>query len=107
MKKTLLIKFIGILCIALFYQPTFASGDTIRFDFDGNVIEKAQYELIASALEKTLSMKLSDGYNLQSDVLKDPIKLRKKRIEQWRIMRSNYHPDSLPKNIEKSSVKKQ
>ena len=105
MKKTLLINFVSILGFALFYQPTLVSGDTIRFDLDGNVIEKAQYELIVSALEKTLSMKLSDGYNLQSGVLKDPIKLRKKRIEQWRIMRSNYHPDSLPKNIENASVK--
>ncbi len=105
MKKTLLINFVSILGFALFYQPTFVSGDTIRFDSDGNVIEKTQYELIVSALEETLSMKLSDGYDLQSGVLKDPIKLRKKRIEQWRIMRSNYHPDSLPKNIENSSVK--
>lgn len=105
MKKALLINFVSILSFALFYQPTFASGDTIRFDFDGNVIEKAQYELIASAIEKSLSMKLSDGYNLKSDVLKDPIKLRKKRIEQWKIMRSNYNPDSLPQKIENSSTK--
>ena len=52
--------------------------------------------------EKTLSMKLRNGYSVKSNVWKDPIKLRKKRIEQWRIMRSHYSPDSLPKKIENS-----
>ena len=105
MKNTLLINFFAILLFALVYQPTFVFSDIIYFDFDGNVIDKAQHELIASDREKTLSMKLRNGYNAKSNVWKDPIKLRKKRIEQWRIMRSNYHPDSLPKNIENASVK--
>jgi hypothetical protein len=35
--------------------------------------------------------------------LKDPVKLREKRIEQWRIMRSHYDPESLPSKIEKTS----
>jgi hypothetical protein len=105
MKNTLLINFFAILFFALFYQPTFVFGDTIFFDFDGNVIDKAQYEVIASDREKTLSMKLRNGYNVKSNIWKDPIKLRKKRIEQWRIMRSHYSPDSLPIKIENSSTK--
>jgi len=105
MKNTLLINFFAILFFALFYQPTFVFGDTIFFDFDGNVIDKAQYEVIASDREKTLSMKLRNGYNVKSNVWKDPIKLRKKRIEQWRIMRSHYSLDSLPIKIENSSTK--
>jgi hypothetical protein len=105
MKNTLSINFFTILFFALFYQPTFVFGDTIFFDFDGNVIDKAQYEVIASDREKTLSMKLRNGYNVKSNVWKDPIKLRKKRIEQWRIMRSHYSLDSLPIKIENSSIK--
>jgi hypothetical protein len=105
MKNTLLINFFAILFFALLYQPTFVFGDTIFFDFDGNVIDKAQYEVIASDREKTLSMKLRNGYNVKSNVWKDPIKLRKKRIEQWRIMRSHYSPDSPPIKIETSSRK--
>jgi len=105
MKNTLLINFFAIIFFALFYQPTFVFGDTIFFDFDGNVIDKAQYEVIASDREKTLSMKLRNGYNVKSNVWKDPIKLRKKRIEQWRIMRSHYSLDSLPIKIENSSTK--
>ena len=105
MKKTLLINFFAVLFFALFYQPTFVFSDTIFFDFDGNVIDKAQYEVIALDREKTLSMKLRNGYSVKSNVWKDPIKLRKKRIEQWRIMRSHYSPDSLPMKIENSSTK--
>ena len=89
----------------MFYQPTFVFGVTIFFDFDGHVITKAQYPVVASDREKNLSMKLKNGYNVKSNVLKDPIRLRKKRIEQWRIMRSHYSPDSLPIKIENSSTK--
>lgn len=105
MKNTLLINFFAILFFALFYQPAFVFGVTIFFDFDGNVITKAQYQVIASDREENLSMKLRNGYNVKSNVWKDPIKLRKKRIEQWRIMRSHYSPDSLPIKIENSSTK--
>jgi hypothetical protein len=105
MKNTLSIIFFAILFFALFYQPTFVFGVTLFFEFDGNVINKAQYEAIASDREKKLSMKLRNGYDEDSNVWIDPIKLRKKRIEQWRIMRSHYSPDSLPIKIENSSTK--
>ena len=102
MKNTLLINFFAILFFALFYQPTFVVGVTIYFDSDGNVITKAQYQAAAADREKNLSMKLKNGYNAKSNVRKDPIKLRKKRIEQWRIMRSHYSPDSLPVFLDNS-----
>ena len=105
MKKTLTINFFAILFFVLLYQPAFVSGAIIYFDVDGNVIGKAQHEQIASDREKSLSMKLRNGYNVQANVWKDPIKLRKKRIEQWRIMRSYYNPDSLPAKIENVSTK--
>jgi hypothetical protein len=105
MKNTLLINFLAIFFFALFYQPTSVFGSTFFFDFDGNVINKAQYEVNASDREKKLSMKLRNVYYENSNVWIDPIKLRKKRIEQWRIMRSHYSPDSLPIKIENSSTK--
>jgi hypothetical protein len=107
MKNTLVISLFAILFLALFYQPAVVFGDTIYFDFDGNVIDKAKYEVTASDREKTLSMKLRNGYNIKSDVWKDPIQLRKIRIEQWRIMRSHYSPDSLPNKTENLSTKNQ
>jgi len=105
MKNKLLIIFFSILLFAFFYQPTFVFSVTSFFDFDGNVINKAQYEVVASDREKKLSMKLRNGYNENAYVWIDPIKLRKKRIEQWRIMRSHYSLDSLPIKIENSSTK--
>ena len=100
MKNTRIAIFFAILIFALLYLPAFVFSDTIFFDPDGNVIDKTQYELTASDREKTLSIKLRDGYYIVSDTRKDPIKLRKTRIEQWRIMRSHYNPDSLPAKIE-------
>ncbi len=105
MKNPLLINFFAILSFALFYHPSFVSGVTIYFGLDGNAITKAQYQVIASDREENLNMKLRNGYNAKSNAWKDPIKLRKKRIEQWRIMRSHYSPDSLTIKIENSSTK--
>ena len=105
MKNKLLINFFAILLFAFFYQPTFVFGVTSFFDFDGNVINKAQYEVVASDREKKLSMELRNGYNENSNVWIDPIKLRKRRIEQWRIMRSRLSLDSLPIKTENSSTK--
>ena len=105
MKNTLLIIFFAISLVGLFYKPTLVFGASFFFDFDGNVINKVQYELIASNREKEISIKLKNGYDENFNAWKDPIKLRKKRIEQWRIMRSHYSLDSLPVKIENSSKK--
>ena len=104
MKNTLLINFLVILFSALLYQPTFVLGDTIHIDSEGNTIDKAKYELIASEREKTLGIKLRNGYNVKSNAWKDPIKLRKIRIEQWKNMRAMYNPGSLPSTIERKAV---
>ena len=103
MKNTLLFNLFAILFYVLIYQPAFVFGDTIYFDSDGNVVDKARYEQSASEREKYLSIKLRSGYHIKSDDWKDPIKLRQKRIEQWKIMRSHYSPDSLPIKIENTS----
>ena len=88
-----------IICIVLIYQVPFAVSDTVHFDSDGLVIDKIHYEIIVWEREKALRTKLRNGYNSEFNVWKDPIKLRKKRIFQWRIMRSLYDPDSLPEKI--------
>ncbi|MBW2513509.1 MAG: hypothetical protein JRE21_02920 [Deltaproteobacteria bacterium] len=99
MKNALVINFLVILFSVVLYQPAFASGETIHMDAEGNTIDKATYEVIASEREKTLSIQLRNGYDVTTHAWKDPIKLRKKRIEQWRIMRSHYSPESLPRKI--------
>jgi len=104
MKNTLLINFLVIFFTALLYLPTFVFGDTIHIDSEGNTIDKAKYELIASEREKNLGIKLRNGYNVKPDAWKDPIKLRKIRIEQWKNMRAMYNPASLPSTIEHKAV---
>jgi len=104
MKNKILINFLVIFFSALLYQPTFGFGDTIHIDAEGNTIDKATYELIASKRENILGIKLRNGYNLKSNAWKDPIKLRKIRIEQWKKMRAMYNPDSLPSTIENKAV---
>lgn len=99
MKKTLFVNFLIILFSALLYQPAFVFCSTIHIDSEGNPIDKAKYERIASEREIALGIKLRNGYKIKSNALKDPIKLRKKRIEQWKNMRSLYDPNSLPSKI--------
>ena len=102
-------KIIAFLFITIFivlsYLPAFALNDTVHFDSDGNIIDKIHYLIIVSEWEKALKLKLRNGYSSEFNVWKDPIKLRKKRIFQWRIMRLLYNPDSLPKKIETSPRK--
>ena len=100
MKNSVLISFLVIFFSVLLYQPTFAFGDAVHIDAEGNTIDKARYALIASEREKSLIIKLRNGYNMGPNAWKDPIKLRKKRIEQWKNMRAMYNPDSLPSKIE-------
>lgn len=102
LKSKLLIQFLATICFALICQAPFALSDTIHFDSDGNIIDKIHYEIIVSEREKVLRLKLRNGYNSEANIWRDPIKLRKKRIFQWRIMRSLYTPDSLPMNIKTS-----
>ena len=104
MKNVLLINLFAILLFVVIGQPVFVFGNTIYFDLDGNIVDNAQYEKDVLDREKRINMKLQDGYNEKSNDWKDPIKLRKNRIEQWRIMRSDYDPDSLPNKIENPSA---
>jgi hypothetical protein len=105
MKITRYPNFFAILFFALLFEPAFVFGETVFFDSDGNAVDQAQYEQIASDIEKTLRMELKNGYRGRAGTWKDPLKLRKERIEQWKMMRSKYHPDSLPMKIEDASTK--
>jgi hypothetical protein len=102
MKKSLVFGFLVILYLAVLHQPTLVfSESTSNFNPDGLAIDKVQYEIMASERDKAVNMELEEGYKETPDVWKDPIKLRKIRIEQWKEMRSQYNPDSLPHKIEK------
>ena len=101
MKISAFITFSVFLLLAVLHHPALVFSETANYTVDGLVVDKVQYEIMVSERDKTIGMALENGYTKDSDVWKDPIKLRKKRIEQWKQMRSHYNPDSLPHKIEK------
>jgi len=100
MKISALIFFSMFLLLAVLYQPAVVLSTDNNFNVDGLAIDIVQYEILVSERDKAVSMKLENGYNEDAGVWKDPIKLRKKRIEQWKQMRAQYDPESLPHKIE-------
>lgn len=107
MKKTVPFIFFAVLFCALCLQPASGPAETLRFDADGLAISAEQYADAAAARQKALSKELADGYNDSFAEWKDPIETRQKRIEQWKAMRSQYNPQSLPHKIEGSQGEKQ
>ena len=101
MKISGLIFFSAFLLLVILVQPTLVFSEADNFNTDGLEIDEDQYEILASERDKNVGMELENGYNKGAGVWKDPIKLRKKRIEQWKQMRSQYNPESLPHKIEK------
>jgi hypothetical protein len=101
MKKRQFISLLVVLGAVLIYQPAVAADDMVFFDSNGDRLDQAQYQQYVSERGKTIGMELQDGYGLRADAGTDPIKLRKRRIEQWKKMRSHYNPGSLPHKIEK------
>ena len=97
---------IALILLSLILSPTILFSDTIYYGLDGNFIEKSQYDHIAVDRDKIICLKLKDGYISESNGWKDPIRLRKKRIEQWKNMRSMYNPNSLPSKIETEPITK-
>ena len=88
-----------ILILTLIFEAPIAFGDTVHFDSKGNIVDKIHYEILVGEREKIIRVKLRNGYNSESAIWKDPIKLRKKRILQWNVLRSIYNLDSLPEKL--------
>ena len=88
-----------IVTITLIFGAPIAFGDTVHFDSKGNIVDKIHYEILVAEREKIIRVKLRNGYSSEYDIWRDPIKLRKKRILQWKILRSLYDPDSLPEKL--------
>ena len=101
MKFSGLIFLSAFLLLVILFQPTLVFSQADNFNADGLEIDKTQYEILASERDKNIGMALENGYGSDTSAWKDPIKLRKKRIEQWKQMRSQYNPKSLPHKIEK------
>ena len=100
MKISALITFSLIVLAAAAIMPAAAFGETESFDGDGLAIDKLQYENMVAERDKIIDAELENGYQAETGAWKDPIKLRKERLAQWKEMRSQYDPESLPHKIE-------
>lgn len=101
MKRLTICSLLGLIFFALaLCNPALAFGEEAYFDNDGNMVEKEKYSTISTDRMTIVKDQLKDGYGQTYPTTKDPIKLRKKRIEQWAKERSQYDPKSLPHKIE-------
>ena len=86
MTKRLLVKSAFIILFLLYALPS-SAGDITYYDSRGKSIEKTDYEKIVKNRATKIDRILQEGYGDHTMKLEDPILLRKKRIEQWKMYR--------------------
>jgi len=84
-----LFKFSGLLMFLLliFSAPAAAS----YYDQNGNKVEKDQYEKVIQMRAADINKINTDGYRESSSRLEDPVRLRNKRVEQWKLQQKKGH----------------
>ena len=87
MKKRILINLSAILLFSI--GTIVPATGTIYYGYDGKKIEKAEYEKIIGQRAPDIKAIQMEGYKDISADLKDPVLLRKKRIEQWKQLRDS------------------
>lgn len=95
---------ITFIFLVVTFLPTALFSATVYYDFNGNVIENYRYKQTVVDRDNTIESELKFGYTSEIKDWKDPIKLRQRRTEQWKDMRSSYNPESLPSKIERNTV---
>ena len=86
MRSILSSSVIIFLFLLLNFSP--ASG-TSFYDANGKKIDEAEYEKIIGARKSNTYRIQKEGYGDNATSLKDPVLLRKKRIEQWKLLRKS------------------
>ena len=80
----------GLIFISLFFALNFSTAvGTEFYNESGSKIDVANYEKIISARKSTIDQIQREGYGDKVTSLKDPILLRKKRMEQWELYRKS------------------
>ncbi len=96
MSKRLLIQSICVILFMLFCSPAFASGyfttNYRYYDAEGNKITNVEYQKTIKERDKIIRKILKEGYGYEkkSTKIEDPIKLRKRRGEQWKKYRETH-----------------
>lgn len=78
-----LFKFFGLLMFLLliFSLPAAAA----YYDQNGNKVEKDQYVKFIQMRAADINKINTHGYGASSSRLEDPVRLRNKRVEQWKL----------------------
>jgi len=58
------------------------------YNSEGKQIAEMEYEKVKDTRASTIQNILSNGYGNKNSGFKDPVLLRKKRIEQWKAFRN-------------------
>ena len=96
MSKKLLIQSICVISFMFFYSTTFASAyftaNYRYYDAENNEITKVEYQKTIKERDKIIRkiLKKGYGYKKKSTKIEDPIKLRKRRGEQWKKYRETH-----------------
>jgi len=78
--------FYGLVFFALL-SLGFPAGAVTYFNSKGKQIDAMEYEKANEARASTIKEVLSNGYGDEKTDFKDPVLLRKKRMEQWEAYR--------------------
>lgn len=82
MQKLKIFYYIKLILFTFILSPTVIFSGTIYFDTNGNVVDNLRHEQVVVDREKVINQELRYGYTSESNCWKDPIKLRKRRIEK-------------------------
>lgn len=86
-KKLFIESILVLLLIALMISP--ASGNTY-YQPDGTRIDPVEFKKIVKARQAVVEEISRNGYGTISNEFEDPIRLRKRRIEQWEKWRKSH-----------------
>lgn len=78
----------ALFLLFLFYAFPSLAGDVRYYDTKNNTIEKTEYEKIIKKRAVKINRIIKEGYGDSTMTLEDPIVLRQRRIEYWKIMRT-------------------
>ena len=80
----------SLIFILLFFLLNLSPADGTEFyGENGKKIDEAKYEKIIGKRKSKADEIQKEGYRGNATSLKDPILLRKKRIEQWKLLRKS------------------
>ncbi|MFC1816682.1 hypothetical protein ACFL0M_12280 [Thermodesulfobacteriota bacterium] len=80
----------SLIFILLFFVLNFyPAAGTEFYDENGKKINESKYEKIIKKRKSKIDKIQKEGYRGNAISLKDPILLRKKRIEQWKLLRKS------------------